>query len=543
MPKHAITIDVLGCSIPISADEDAQYLKNLLEKYRNKIDETIKATGIRDPLKAAVLTGFLLSDECEKIRGGLAHNEDTGNASRNNRNNDNNSEKNETANSVVNSAEVQDESREAEKITLNLISRLGSLLGIKDTTEEKIIIKPVPDEKKIHKLDNPVKNYSWGSPDWIPDLLNKKNEEHIPWAELWMGVHPEGPSSVMTHNRDQHTRRLLKDLIENNPAGFLGSSAGFNTLPFLFKVLAAYKPLSIQAHPNLKQAWDGYDRENNDEIPLDSALRNYKDANHKPEMLCAISPFTLMAGFRHPTETKNLLGSFLEKAPRDLKAAFFPLFNTLDEENALKKFLNALFSLPHDIKMALSSYAKQKNIDEWPYIPEFAASYPGDPSIISPLYLNLIKLNPGEAVFIPAGVLHSYIYGLGIELMANSDNVLRGGLTTKHIDFQELFRILDFRPFVPAINNGAETAGVIRYAAFAREFSLSIIKGGRITYPETGPSIILVSSGELEIITNEETVFLRKGESAFIPANDKGFCFNGEYSLYAAGIPNNLEIV
>jgi len=511
MPKNELLIDVLGCSIQISAEEDQEYLQNLLKTYKQKIEDIRKNTGLKDPVKIAVLAGFLLCDELEKTR------RNAGNA---------------------NTAVQDEDTGEAELLTMNLISRLGSLLGIE---EEK------QGGNEIYRLQNTVKYHDWGSMNMIPDLLEIENESKAPWAELWMGVHHEGPSRIISgdlrDNAGQEELPLLSDLISKNPRLYLGRQAKkYSTLPFLFKILAAEKPLSIQAHPNLKQACDGWERENREGIPLNSHYRNYKDINHKPEILCALTPFTAMAGFRHPDEIKNLISRFFEDASRDLKAAVFPLFNSLDEkETPLRKFLGALLSLPGTTRTALSSYAVKKAYntknenDEWRLISRFAEFFPGDPAVISPLYLNLINLNPGEAIFLPAGILHAYVYGLGVELMANSDNVLRGGLTNKHIDIPELFKILEFKPFSPAVMKENDTANLYRYPVACDEFSLSVMHGNNLTYPETGPSIILVTRGELKIAGKNSLTILKKGESAFLPANEGAYRFDGDYTLYAAG--------
>ena len=293
---------------------------------------------------------------------------------------------------------------------MSLISRLGNILGIEEEKSGK---------EEIFRLENIVKFHDWGSPDLIPNLLGKENESKTPWAELWMGVHPEGPSRIIT-NTDESLP--LSELISKNPRLYMGKeSKNFSTLPFLFKILAAGKPLSIQAHPNITQAREGWEKENREGIPPGSQYRNYRDSNHKPEILCALTPFTAMAGFRRPDEIKNLIIAFFEEASRDLKAAVFPLLNTLDEkDNPLKKFLGALLALSGTVRTALSAYAGKKADNtkdrnhEWNLISMFAEFFPGDPAIISPLYLNLICLNPGEAIFLPAGVLHAYVEGLGV---------------------------------------------------------------------------------------------------------------------------------
>ena len=529
MPRTAIEINVLGTSIPVSVDEEPEYLEHLLKVYKNKITEIQNVTGLSNPLKSAILTGFSLCDECEKARKASRENE----------------ENNKKA------ADKPDHD-ETERLTLSLISRLDNILASDEDIESA--------KKHIYKLHNVIKDYDWGSKDWIPELINMKNDKNIPCAELWMGVHPEGPSKIIPANCEASANQdsspevyqELRELIEKNPAAFLGEEKAhiFGTLPFLFKALAAEKPLSIQAHPSLAQAREGWSEENEKGIPVTAPNRNYKDANHKPEILCALQPFTAMAGFREPLEIKNLLELFLSNASYSLKISLKPLLFALEENAPLKKFLGLLFSLSPQLLDALNSYALEQGAQgnppaEWKYIAQFAAAYPRDPAIISPLYLNLIHLDPGEAIFLPAGILHAYVYGLGMELMANSDNVLRGGLTSKYIDIPELMHVLDFSPFKPEIIKGiGDASGEYEYPVPSREFSLSVIKGGENIYLETGPSIIFVTEGKLTINTPASAgginmipeIILEKGESAFIPAGNKGLIFSGGYTLYTAGI-------
>jgi mannose-6-phosphate isomerase len=520
--ENRISIEVLGTSISIAADEEPEYLNYLLETYRKAVKNTQVSTGLKDPLKTAVLTGFLLCDEVEKAK---------------------------REKTPVQKADDAD-AGEAEKLALNLISRLNSVFDEPET--------PAESRKKagIFKLENAVQHYDWGSPAWIPDLLGKRNVSRVPWAELWMGVHPGGPSRLAAGKGATDTAApLLQDIISEDPGFCLGQETEktYGALPFLFKILAAGRPLSIQAHPYLDQAKEGWDRENNEGIDLKASNRNYKDANHKPEIICALTSFTAMCGFRKPEEIKTLLDIFNGDAPHILKPAVASLASALiamDGDSPLKSFLRALFALDGEARKALSAYAQNRWLeteypqykDEWKLVRWFAELYPGDPAVIAPLYLNLVCLEPGEAVYLPAGVLHAYIYGLGVELMANSDNVLRGGLTPKHIDVQELFRVLKFSPFKPEILKPSAGGGAgsfcYRYPAPCGEFSLSCLSGGELAYNEKGPSIVIVTEGTLKITGGLEDASLEKGESAFIPAGEaaKGLTFSGAYTVYAAGV-------
>ncbi|MDR3302920.1 MAG: mannose-6-phosphate isomerase, class I [Treponema sp.] len=389
----------------------------------------------------------------------------------------------------------------------------------------------------IFKLENQVKHYDWGDVDWIPSLLGKANPEKRPWAELWMGVHAEGPSQV-----DEGGRRVpLPALIEQAPRLYLGEAVErtFGTLPFLFKILAAGKPLSIQAHPDLAQAAAGYQRETEADIPLAAPNRNYKDANHKPEILCALTPFMAMCGFRHAAAIEQRMTAFAHTASGVLKTAFEALCVHLwnsDERAALRDFLKALLELPLDTRQALSAYAAATppSDRETRLVAHFAQLYPNDPAIIAPFYLNVIELRPGEAVYLPAGVLHAYISGLGVELMANSNNVLRGGLTPKYVDVAELLSILRFSAFKPQIL----TPQGITYQTPCREFALSVLRNdaGALSFSEQGPAIVIVTEGAalISCSNGEETCALAQGEAAFIAAHDQNVTISGTYTLYSA---------
>ncbi|MCL2139742.1 MAG: mannose-6-phosphate isomerase, class I, partial [Treponema sp.] len=331
---------------------------------------------------------------------------------------------------------------------------------------------------EVFKLLNKVKHYPWGSVSLIPQFLGRE-ENTEPWAEIWMGAYPGFSSQAELAGGECG----LDELIVKNPIHYLGEKAArkYGILPFLFKVLAPDKPMSIQAHPSMAQAKEGFARENAAALPLYAHNRNYKDANHKPEILCAIAhngrnlPFIGLCGFRNPQEIHSLLSAFLETdaaAPYygNLQKNFITLLQALkipDPSSALKAFFIALFNLSPQEREILTTNALSLNTlcaiskknssllssdgDEIQLIQNFAALYPGDPAVISPLYLNVFRLEQGEAIFLEAGILHAYCCGFGIELMANSDNILRGGLTNKYIDVPELINILDFNPYIPKI--------------------------------------------------------------------------------------------
>jgi mannose-6-phosphate isomerase len=339
---------------------------------------------------------------------------------------------------------------------------------------------------------------------------------------MWMGTHCGAPSQVRS---------------EGNLVSLAELSGG--ELPFLVKLLAVEKPLSIQAHPDKAQAEEGFRRENEEGLSLDSPRRNYKDPNHKPEILCAITPFTVMAGFREPSAVYKSLKGLLSAAPQ-LGETLAPLLSALKARlRPLEVFLRALYGLSKQELESFCSFFSEKehpaqavSDEQWKLVKSFALQYPGDALVLSPFFINLFALQPFQAVFIPAGILHSYISGFGLELMASSDNVLRGGLTPKHTDTGELMKILKFDPFVPEITvPPAPPWG--RYPAPCVEFSLSILRGsGEKIFPENGPAICIVTDGELFA----DGQLFKRGESFFVPAgrNGRSLFFNGDYSMFAA---------
>jgi mannose-6-phosphate isomerase len=403
---------------------------------------------------------------------------------------------------------------------------------------------------EFYKLHNQVKHYEWGSPDFIPRLLGAAGDGS-PWAELWMSSRSDSSSLVSLPDGEVS----LRELIAGDPGRYLGEKTAerYDALPFLFKLIAAEKPLSIQAHPNLAQAREGYERENRAKLAHNAPNRNYRDSNHKPEIICALTPFTGMCGFRSPDEIARLFSAFLA-APAPVRESFIPLLQALEIPNpalALRNFLDALFGLSLPVREALTEFilSVQGDGGEWELVREFARQYPGDPAIIAPLYLSVFHLEPGEAVFINAGILHAYIHGLGVELMANSDNVLRGGLTPKHIDVPELMNILDFNPVKLQIIQPEPGSCCFTYPSPCEEFSLTVMRGeaaGAAAKPaafaRNAPTLCIVTEGEvlMETSSDADSMVLKQGESAFIPpaVGGKGpLVLRGGYTLYAASIP------
>jgi mannose-6-phosphate isomerase len=397
----------------------------------------------------------------------------------------------------------------------------------------------------LYKLHNQIKHYEWGSANLIPQLLGIAGDGS-PWAELWMGSHSDTSSLVSLPSGDVS----LGEFIAHSPRRYLGEKTAqrYGELPFLFKLLAAEKPLSIQAHPNMTQAHEGFERENRAQIPHNAPSRNYRDPNHKPEILCALTPFTGMCGFRSPDKIAQFLSVFLAGTiPVLVRDGFILLLQALEIPApvlALRNFLNTLFGFSLPVREALTQFILSSaggEGGEWELARDLARQFPGDPAIIAPFYLSVFHLEPGEAIFLKAGIPHSYVHGLGIELMANSDNVLRGGLTAKHIDIPELMKVLDFNSSKPRIIKPEPDSGCFTYPAPCEEFSLTVMRGKAAGaaqpagFARNPPAICIVTEGEVSI----GGTILKQGESAFIPAadDDDPLVLQGHYTLYAASVP------
>ena len=386
------------------------------------------------------------------------------------------------------------------------------------------------------RLKNPVQRYAWGSVTAIPELLGV-DADGAPWAELWMGAHPRAPSKVHLNG----ATRSLDDVIREQPRRFLGPAhMAAGRLPYLFKVLAAGHPLSIQCHPDERQARVGFDREEAAGIPRGAAHRLYPDPTAKPELVVARSKFIGMKGFRSAAETREALTAF---GLTDLIAD-----GGLPEDVATRETFRRLMRSSHDERSAWLRAARRAaaTLDrpEAPWIRSLSERFEDDPGALAPLVLNLFALEPGQALFLPARELHAYLHGTALEIMANSDNVLRGGLTHKHVDVDELLRVLDFQPRPPAIiAPQPEPSGWSVFGGLVPQFSL---RRGTVTAHTTLArpqpeclEILLCTVGQIRIATTadrEPPVALRRGESAAIAADAGGYRVEGIGEAYLASI-------
>ncbi|MFE7841295.1 mannose-6-phosphate isomerase, class I [Streptomyces sp. NPDC057474] len=367
----------------------------------------------------------------------------------------------------------------------------------------------------MDRLDNTVRPYAWGSTTAIPQLLGVAPTGE-PQAEMWMGAHPGAPSRT--------GRGPLTEVIDEAPERELGTRtvAKFGPrLPFLLKLLAAGAPLSLQVHPNLEQAREGYEDEEQRGIPIDAGHRNYKDANHKPELICALTEFDGLCGFRDPLQAADLLAAL----DVDSLKPYVDLLQAHPEEAALREVLTAVLGadpeeMAHTVTEAAAACARLGGAYA-PYA-DIAHHYPGDPGVIAAMLLNHVRLQPGEALFLGAGIPHAYLNGLGVEIMANSDNVLRCGLTPKHVDVPELLRIVRFEATDPGVlRPEASPDGEEVYETPIDEFRLSRYVLPEATAPHdltrATPQILLCTAGSVR--AGEHT--LAPGGSVFVPADEK----------------------
>ncbi|CAL9438221.1 Mannose-6-phosphate isomerase [Streptomyces sp. enrichment culture] len=367
----------------------------------------------------------------------------------------------------------------------------------------------------MDRLDNTIRPYAWGSPTAIPELLGVEPSGE-PQAEMWMGAHPGAPSRT--------ARGTLPEVIGAAPERELGARTVERfgpRLPFLLKLLAAGAPLSLQVHPDLEQAREGYEDEERRGVPLDAPHRNYRDANHKPELICALTDFDGLCGFRPPAETAGLfdgLGVASLKPYADLLRAH-------PEDAALREVLTAILTAdPEEMSRTVAEAAAACERLGGAYAPYagIARHYPGDPGVLAALLLNHVRLQPGEALYLGAGVPHAYLGGLGVEIMANSDNVLRCGLTPKHVDVPELLRVVRFEAGDPGVlRPEASGDGEEVYETPIDEFRLSryVLPEGTaardLTLP--APQILLCTAGTVRAGEHR----LTPGRSVFVPAGEK----------------------
>ncbi|WP_019200486.1 mannose-6-phosphate isomerase, class I [Tsukamurella sp. 1534] len=368
----------------------------------------------------------------------------------------------------------------------------------------------------MQRIEGVIRPYSWGSRTVLASLQRRPWPSEHPEAELWFGAHPADPARLPGGD--------LLTAISVDPEGELGAScrADFgDRLPYLVKVLAADEPLSLQAHPSAAQAVDGFARENAAGIPIDAPERSYRDAAHKPEIIIALTRFDALAGFREVGATVELLRA-LAVSQLDHSVE---LLACQPDSRGLRTLFTEWITLPKPevaelISALLTGCVKYLGGGEARFRGEVRLAltlgerYPDDAGVLAALMLNRVVLEPGQALYLPAGNLHAYIGGAGVEVMANSDNVLRGGLTPKHVDVLELLRVLDFTPRAPSeLSPSATTVGPeIVFSTPALEFRVSRVRLDR-TVPNRAPSVELDARGPQLMVVTEGTITVRSKSS------------------------------
>ncbi|WJV64551.1 mannose-6-phosphate isomerase [Pectobacteriaceae bacterium CE70] len=381
----------------------------------------------------------------------------------------------------------------------------------------------------MQRMLNRIQHYAWGSKCALTEKYGIDNPDNLPMAELWMGAHPKSSSCLVDEQGQQHN---LREVIAQDLTGHLGSAVAqrFGELPFLFKVLCAAQPLSIQVHPSKTASELGFSRENAEGIPLDAAERNYKDANHKPELVFALTPFLAINGFRDLSEIATLLQPVANAHP-----AITTFLGQPDGKNLSILFAN-LLSMDGEQKEnaigVLKNVLKNRNDGPWAAIHYIIQFYPDDSGLFSPLLLNVVTLQPGEAMFLFAETPHAYLQGVALEVMANSDNVLRAGLTPKYIDIPELLANVKFEPkpadklLTVPIKHGNELDFPVPVDDFA--FSLHYLADDAHALTQDSAAIVFCMDGEAVLEKGRQQVVLHPGESCFIPAYESPVQVRGQ---------------
>lgn len=395
---------------------------------------------------------------------------------------------------------------------------------------------------RIRRLEGSIQNYAWGSRTALAELSGRPTPTAKPEAELWLGAHPSAPSRLGDASGGLEADPLHA-WIARDPVAALGEATSdkYNgELPFLFKVLAPETALSIQAHPNRERARAGFERENAAGLSASDPYRSYRDSNPKPELICALSRFDALCGFHEPAHITaalerleiTSLGPTLEAlAGSGIAGGFRALLET---------------DAPTQREIADTASARASAFASDPsfaLVSELAEQHPGDIGALAPLWIRLISLEPGEALFLEAGEIHAYIRGVGVELMGNSDNVLRGGLTTKHIDIPELFDTLTFSHEAPTVLSPESDGSGGVYRTPAEEFELrvfDIASGAPVERAGAASSaeIWLCSVGAARITDerHDTTIALTQGEAAWVPASAGPHRLEGEAKLHVASV-------
>jgi mannose-6-phosphate isomerase len=399
----------------------------------------------------------------------------------------------------------------------------------------------------IAYLSGTVKNYDWGGNELIPALLDMQPQPGQTYAEYWMGVHPQADCRLRWPDGREES---LRDFLAEQPEKKLGATVfqRFGQLPYLFKALDVRKMLSIQVHPDKASAQRDFDAENASGKAMDAPDRNYRDNNHKPELMYALGPFWLLHGFREPDNMRQILQETTELQfliPLFEKEGYSGLYSAVmqmsqEEVNErLEPLLSRIIPLYQDGKL------DKMHPDFWAARAALTFNSQGriDRGIFSVYLFNLVYVEPGHALFQDAGLPHAYLEGFNIEIMASSDNVLRGGLTTKHINVEELLKHVKCEPTKPNLLSGEPVeAGFRAFKTTAPDFELSVLElaaGDTTEWAASGPEIYLLTNGRAQLSFNQESIILEAGHPAALQVSDSLIRITAltECRLFKAGTP------
>jgi mannose-6-phosphate isomerase len=422
------------------------------------------------------------------------------------------------------------------------------------------------------QIANTPRDYAWGSTTAIPELLGTPETDE-PQAELWLGAHPGSPSRILDPAQTGGAGDLAA-WISEDPATAVGEKG---SLPYLLKILAAAHPLSLQAHPTLERARQGFERENEAGVPIDSPKRNYKDPLHKPEIVVALSPtYEALCGFRPLAEVREIVDLLVmidgsQVAPR--WELYGPIVHLLEDSGTvgepdgevLRSVVAWLLEGGTEVEALVGHLVRttEKALHPAhahltdPYtksletVVQLNEEYPGDPGIVISLLLNRVTLSAGEALYLPAGNIHAYLRGLGVELMSASDNVLRGGLTPKHVDVPELLEVLEFDPMpVPYLRPGRPVDGLQLFKPDVPDFELARIDVGdaevlpfatgipsvasTVPFAPQGPAIAICIAGSVSIAGSTGSFTVKRGESVFVTPDEGELTVTGDGTVFVA---------
>jgi len=403
-------------------------------------------------------------------------------------------------------------------------------------------------QSKIFKLKGKVQNYAWGGYDYIPSLLGFDNKEHKPCAEYWMGAHPSASSLLVTESDST----LLYELIKQNPSSTItdGVYKKFGELPYLFKILDVKDMLSIQVHPSKEEAIKGFEREEAEGILINASNRNYKDKNHKPEVMVALSEFWLLHGFKQTAQLERVLEDIQE----------FNILLPLFRKEGCKSLYQFVMQMePNEVDALLAPLVKReltrkqsneltKEMPGWWVAKLFEGKedYKNiDKGVFSIYFFNIVKIEKGEAIFQAAGIPHAYLEGQNVELMANSDNVLRAGLTPKHIDVPELMKHTLFKGIVPNVMKGNKATNSVErnFPCPVPDFGLSVIElteKTKYTALSTSLEILIATEGGGVINGTSVNLLIKQGEAvAILPGEDYSIESSGNLTIFKAFVPQN----